>query len=159
MKYSRGTEINCNNFNNFNISFGAIDKNAPKSLYIKLSGWGNPLSTEQENYARIIRRINKRIKTLLYSTINTNKFNLNKTMIDLDMRESGVSYGKSSYLSCEITLYQHDTHLINSEFILTELNEICKNIISEVFDQDKYFKFYKKKVDAKKQLNKLNYKD
>ena len=159
MKYSRGTEIKLNNYHNFNISIGTINKQSPKSLYIKISGWGNPMSEYNENYSRIIRRIDKRTKSLIYNTINTNKFNQNKTMVDMDMRDSGIAYGKSSYMCCEITLYQHEKHLINSEFIITELNDICKNVISEVLNKNEYFKFYKKKVDAKKYLNKLNHKD
>jgi hypothetical protein len=159
MKYSRGTEIKLNNHNNYNISIGAIDKKTPKSLYIKLSGWGNPISENDENYTRIIRRMDKRIKSLIYNTINTSKFNQNKTMVDLDMRDSGIAYGKPSYMCCEITLFQHEEHLINSEFIITELNEICKNMISEVLNQNEYFKFHKKKTEAKKYLNKLNRKD
>jgi len=159
MKYSRGTEIKLNNYNNFNISIGAIDKKTPKSLYIKISGWGNPISKNDENYIRIIRRIDKRVKSLIYNTINTNKFNQNKTMVDMDMRDSGITYGKPSYMCCEITLYQYEKHLINSEFILTELNDICKNIINDVLSENEFFTFYKKKVDAKKYLNKLNHKD
>jgi hypothetical protein len=159
MEYSRGTELKINSFSNYNVSFGAMNKNKPKSLYIKISAWGNPKSKGDENYRRVIRKINKRLKAHLYNGTNKNKFNINKTMVDLDMRESGVAYGKSSFMSCEITLFQYNHHLLRSNIILTELNNISNNIIRDVFIKDEHFKFYKKKTDAKIKLKKLNRKD
>jgi len=159
MEYSRGTELKINNFNNYNVAYGAMNKNKPKSLYVKISAWSNPISKNNENYRRIIRMITKRVKTYLYNNTNQNKFDINKTMIDLDMRESGIAYGKSSFMSCEITLFQHNHHLLRSNVMMKELNEITNNIIKDVFIKDEHFKFYKKKNEAKVKLKKLNRKD
>jgi len=159
MEYSRGTELKINNFNNYNVAFGAMNKNKPKSLYIKISAWANPISENDENYKRIIRKITKRVKSHLHSTTNKNKFDIDKTMIDLDMRESGILYGKSSFISCEITLYQHNHHLLRSNVMMGELNNITNDVIKGVLMKNEYFKFYKKKNDAKLKLKKLNRKD
>jgi len=159
MEYSRGTELKINKHNNYNVSFGAMNKSRPKSLYVKISAWGNPTSEDNENYRRVIRKITKRVKTYLYNNTNQNKFDIDKTMVDLDMRESGINYGKSSFMSCEITLYQHNHHLLRSNIMMKELNQIANDVIKNVFIKDEHFKFYKKKNEAKLKLKKLNRKD
>jgi len=159
MEYSRGTEFKINKYSNYNVAFGAMNKNKPKSLYIKISAWANPESNSNENYRHVIKKITKRVKTHLYNNTNANKFDINKTMIDLDMRESGINYGKSSFMSCEITLYQHNHHLLKSNIMMDELSHITNDIIKNVFIKDEYFKFYKKKNEAKLKLKKLNRKD
>lgn len=152
MAYSRGTELKVKNFKNYNIVFGAMNKNKPKSIYIKISAWGNPKLDNEINYRSIIRKINKRVKTILFNNLNEDKFNINKTMVDLDMRDSGIAYGKSSYMSCEITLYQHNHHLLKSEIIQDELNLIVDEIIKGSFNKNEHFTFYKKKSEAKIKL-------
>jgi len=152
MADSRGTELKVKDFKNYNVVFGAMNKNKPKSIYIKVSAWGNPKLENDINYRSVIRKINKRVRTLLYRTLNNDKFDVNKTMVDLDMRDSGITYGKSSYMSCEITLYQHNYHLLKSEIIQDELNSIVDEIIKESFNKDEHFKFYKKKSAAKIKL-------
>lgn len=152
MIYSRGTELKVQTFKKYNVVFGAMNKNKPKSLYIKISAWGNPKLTNEINYRSVIRRINKRIRTILYNNLNQDKFDINKTMVDLDMRDSGIYYGKSSFMSCEITLYQHNHHLLISEIIQEELNSIVNEILKESFMKDEHFTFYKKKSEAKIKL-------
>jgi len=152
MADSRGTELKIKDFKKYNVVFGVMNKNKPKSIYIKISAWGNPKLKNDINYRSIIRKINKRIRTLLYRKLNDNKFDVNKTMVDLDMRDSGIAYGKSSYMSCEITLFQHNYHLLKSEIIQDELNSIVGDIIKESFNKDEHFIFYKKKSEAKIKL-------
>jgi hypothetical protein len=159
MEYSRGTELKVGTFNNYNVAFGAMNKNKPKSLYIKISAWGNPISKSNENYKRVIRKITKRVKTHLFINGNKDKFDINKTMVDLDMRESGVSFGKSSFMSCEITLYQNNHHLLRSDIMIGELKNITNGVVGEVFRKDEHFSFFKKKSEAKTKLKKLNLKD
>lgn len=154
MDYSRGTELKMNKYNNYNVAFGAMNKNKPKSLYIKISAWANPMTDDSENYRRIIRKITKRVKTHLYNNTNQTKFDIDKTMIDLDMRESGISYGKSSFMSCEITLYQYNHHQLRSSIMMNELNQITDDIIKNVLVKNEYFTFYKKKNEAKLKLKK-----
>ena len=88
MKHSRGTEIKIPKFTNYNVSFGAINKLNPKSLYIKLTAWALPISTEDKNYKILIRKINKQIKTKMYFHLNGDNFNVHKTMVHFNMRES-----------------------------------------------------------------------
>jgi hypothetical protein len=76
------------------------------------------------------------------------------TMIDLDMRESGIIDNKSSFMSCEITLFQSNNYLLDSNEVSDELNRVIKIIIDKVFEDNEYFKFFKKKKIAKESLKK-----
>jgi len=145
MEYSRGTEFKINKYSNYNVAFGAMNKNKPKSLYIKISAWANPESNSNENYRHVIKKITKRVKTHLYNNTNANKFDINKTMIDLDMRESGINYGKSSFMSCEITMYLDVNIVANSDIMKENLNYMIPTILKDVFENNKTFKFNKKK--------------
>jgi hypothetical protein len=153
MKCSRGTEIKFNEYPNLNVVLGTMDKNNPKTIYLRISGWGNPIIyTEDNNYKSIIRRINKRVKTLLYNELDVDVFDINKTMVDLNMRDSGILEGKSSFMSCEITLFQYNNYLLNSDIIMSYLNHIILKVLNDVFIVNEYFNFYKKKIDAKNDL-------
>ena len=154
MKYNRGTEIVLNNFKSFNVVIGAIDKYNPKTFYIRFSGWGNPINYDYDNnYKSIIRGFTKKIKSELFRSLSTN-FNKTMTMVDLDMRDSGIVNNKSSFMSCEITLFQINNYLLDSDEISKEINQIIKFILDDIFESNKYFKFYKKKKTAKISLKK-----
>ena len=79
----------------------------PKSIYINLSAWGELKENEEEiNYDKVISLLRKRIKHNINSTINKTDFHRDKYIVDLDMRSSGISNEKRSFMSCEITLFQ-----------------------------------------------------
>ena len=54
----------------------------------------------------IFKKCNKKIKQNLFSYFNTEGletlFDKNRTIVDLDIRESGIKFGKRSFISCEI---------------------------------------------------------
>jgi hypothetical protein len=50
---------------------------------------------------------NKKIKQTLFTLFDTGEypeFDLDKTIVDLDIRESGIRFGKRSFINCEVTL-------------------------------------------------------
>jgi len=151
MGYTRGTEIKNNELKDYNVSFGTIDKTNPKSLYIKISAWGNPISNDN-NYGLIVRRLNKKVKSEIHLNINKTLFNHNKTMVNLDMRESGIKKGKSSFMSCEITLFQLDEYDLKDEILKNGIDEIINIAINKVLKPNESFKFYKKKIIANEKL-------
>lgn len=155
MKHSRGTEIKIDDFKNYNVSFGAINKLNPKSLYIKITAWGLPISSEDRNYKTLVRRIQKLIKTKLYLNLDRDIFKVDKTMVDFDMRESGIKYGKASFMNCEITLFQIDCHLLKSETLLTDLTHVTELIVNDILDDNDIFEFDKKKTLSNQKLKSL----
>ena len=147
----KGKEIKLGKtYMSYKVISGTVDSKNPTSVYINISAWGEPNDENIDEYTAIISYLKKRVKSEIFSTLPTN-FNKFKTIVDLDMRKSGISYGKRSFMSCEITLYQNNTDkkLLISDDLKKMLNHITDNIIKEVFDKDKNFTFYKRKSEKK----------
>jgi hypothetical protein len=141
----RGKENKINVSNNYCIVSGTVDTKNPKSIYINMSAWGEPKLEGDVSYDRVISQINKQIKQKLYSKINKQQFIHDRILVDLDMRESGIQYGKRSFMNCEITLYQKNELSIDSDELNTELTNITKLIVDEILDSNEFFSFYKSK--------------
>lgn len=141
----RGKEFKVDVIPNLNVVFGTTDNKKPKSVYINISGWADPIDNDNLNYNRIIQNIHKQIKQNIYNYGNHSIFNLNRTIVDFDMRQSGIIFGKRSYMNCEIVLYQNSEYALMSD----ELNEALMNILNVVVNKNlndnKYFKFHRKK--------------
>jgi hypothetical protein len=143
-----GKEIKNNTFKKYNVTFGSVDNKNAKSVYINLSSWVEPKEKDEDiNYNRCIKNINKKIRQTVYNLLNTENtpFLKNLTIIDLDIRESGIRYGKRSFMSCEITLYTSDEIPINDEYMKDTLAKIYLSVIKNVFDTNEIFNFNKKK--------------
>jgi hypothetical protein len=141
-----GKEIKNNEIENYSIVYGTVNNKNPKSIYLNLSAWADPLNEDYLNYNFDIRNLNKNIKQTLFNYLNKNNsiFNKDRTIVDLDIRESGVKFGKRSFMNCEITFFMKEAISINSIEITNEL-EILTKILISLFDSNKTFNFYKKK--------------
>ena len=148
VKSPTGTEIKITSNKNYNISYGSMDKKTPKAIYLKFTSWAIPLLRDTTEYSRLIRKINKRLKTALFTTVNGELFDINKTMIDLDMRDSGITYLKPTFMDCEITIFQRGHENLHSEELISEINKMIKLIANDVFNSSLGFKFCKKKKNA-----------
>ena len=103
-----GKEIKTELFKNYNIVYGSVNNKNPKAVYINISSWGLPVNKDESNYIRIIKDINKKVKQTLYNYILNNlqdTFIKEQSIVDLDIRKSGIKFGKRSFINCEITLY------------------------------------------------------
>lgn len=145
-KIARGKEIKLEISNDFVTSIGTVDNKNPVALYIKMNAWLDILKEDYEiNYSQVIRRLDKSIRTHIFNNLNKNEFHDDLTIVDLDIRESGITYGKRTFMNCQITLFQQNNYLVDSEFVKLELTEIMKELIKEIFELNEYFKFNKKK--------------
>lgn len=143
----KGKEIKMGKtYTDYKVTSGTVDSKNPTSVYIAISAWGEPLEEETDHYIRIIKGLKKDVKKHIFSNLPIT-YNKQRTIIDLDMRESGVVYGKRSYMSCEITLYQNPRNgtLLTSKDLKKSMGIVTDNLIEEVFDKCEYFKFHKKK--------------
>lgn len=140
----RGKEIKLNLPYDYNVVSGAVDNRNPESIYIQISAWGKPKNKEEENFDSIIKQKSKRIKRKLFEMLDTEQF-LPKVIVDFNMASSGISYEKRSYMSVEMTLFQKEPLPVNSDKLLPTLNKISEKIITDVFEKDEDFKFYRKK--------------
>ena len=66
-------------------------------------------------------------------------------IIDLDMRESGVRWGKRSYMSCELTIYQDKVLPFLNDTLQEMVTELTENLITDVFETDESFNYHRKK--------------
>lgn len=144
-----GKQIKINDNKNYSIIYGCVDNKKPKSIYINISAWAEPLLDYESDYNKIIKNINKKVKQTIYNFLSKNytdvPFLKDKTIVDLDLRESGIKFGKRSFMCCEITLFQNEEVSINAEPVKRALNLVSTMVVEEIFDKDLNFKFNKKK--------------
>lgn len=142
-----GKEIKINKFKNYNVIFGSVNNKTSKAVYINISTWAEPLNETTVNYTRIIKDLNKKIKQCIYNHLSYTKNNFikNNTIVDFDIRESGIRFGKRSFINCEITLYLNKEISISSDTMKLELTEITNLLINNVYENNSTFKFYNKK--------------
>lgn len=143
-----GKEIKSTEFKDYNIAFGSVDNKNAKSVYINISSWLEPKENDETiNYYRCIKNINKKVRQEVYNFLDSTEsyFMKDQTIVDLDIRESGIKYGKRSFMSCELTLYSKNELPINDEYMKNILHGIYSCLIKNVFEKNQNFHFYKKK--------------
>jgi len=143
-----GKEVKTNIFKNYNVTFGSVNNKNPKAIYINISSWAEPIDDDNVNYTSSIRSLNKKIKQTLFNVFDSDNeclFDKQRTIVDLDIRESGIRYGKRSFMSCEVTLYLFNEHSITSTYMKENLEVLTDYLIKNVFENNKTFKFNKKK--------------
>jgi hypothetical protein len=144
-----GKELKLPKFKDYNVVYGSVNNKTPKAIYVNISAWAEPiLNDDNINYNRSIKDLHKKIKQYLYNYFNQiaeEDFVKENTIVDLDIRESGIKFGKRSFMSCEITFYLKVEIAANSEHMQKKLEEISKKIVKDVFNENKNFKFHKKK--------------
>jgi len=143
-----GKEIKTSAFKEYNVSFGSVDSKNAKSVYINISSWAEPKENDDSiNYNRCIKNMNKKIRQTVYNMLDSiETYFLNEqTIVDLDIRESGIKYGKRSFMSCELTLYSNNEIPVNDDYMKDTLNQIYSSVIKNVFETNDTFDFYKKK--------------
>ena len=144
-----GKEIKTTKFKNYNVVFGSVNNKNPKAIYINISSWAEPLEEHNVNYNQVIRNLNKKIRQTLFNIFNNEKdgfFDGKRTIVDLDIRESGIRYGKRSFMSCEITLFLHNEISVTSDYMKDKLESVTENLLKTNFENNKTFNFNKKKI-------------
>ncbi len=143
-----GKELKSTNFKNYNIVYGSVNNKNPKAVYINISAWAEPKSDSEINYSRVIRDMDKKIRQTIYNTLRcdiSSPFSNAKTIVDFDIKESGVRYGKRSFVNAEITIFMDEEISITTERFKGPADYLIDVIIRSSFDDCRYFKFYKKK--------------
>lgn len=141
---SRGKEILLNENEKFLIKLGTIDNKNPKSIFLTISSWTKP-KKEEENYEKMVTNLRKKIKQKVHDIQDDKIFNPKRTIVDLDLRSSGISVNKKSFMYCEITMFQNDLLPIKSESIVKYFNRVSNKLISDVFNENSSFEFNKTK--------------
>jgi len=141
-----GKEIKLELLNNYKTKIGTVNNKESKSLYINLTAWGQLKELDENlNYDYFLSNIRKKIKQKLNNSLNEELFHSNKYIVDLDMRTSGLSVEKRSFMSCEITLYQKKFLPLNKPKIIDNTKTIIKEVIDECLENNSVFTFHKTK--------------
>jgi hypothetical protein len=128
-------------FKTAKVIYGTVDSINLKSLYLNIQTWVEPIE-DSDNWSRVVLNLSREIKHSIYKTINRKIFKDN-FIVDLDLRSSGLSLGKKSFMNLEINLYLNGEELdIKSLEIKNSLQKITEQIFKINFSKNQYFNFY-----------------
>lgn len=113
----------------FRVKYGTIDAVKLKAIYINIDSWVQPYGIE--NYGSYIRLMRKKIILSVKENIDREVFS-NNIIVDLDLRESGMSEDKKSFMSVEVTLYPITPTEFNSELILLNVHDVVDDVINSL---------------------------
>lgn len=135
----KGKSVKLNLYSTIKTSYGTVDSKDLKSIFINVQSWVCP-KTEQENWKRIVSSLCRDIKCCVHETINRELFKEN-SIVDLDLRTSGICVGKKSFFNLEINLYLEK----QIDFKHHEVKESVKKIIKSIYKSNiivnKHFEF------------------
>ena len=113
-------------FKNAKCSYGTVDSQEFKSLYISIQSWVEP-KKEATNWDRVTGNMCRNIKHNLLESVDPLTFE-QKNIVDLDLRSSGIQLGKRSFMNLEITLFLEKELDFKDPQIKDSLKRISKNI-------------------------------
>jgi hypothetical protein len=135
----KGKSVKMNLSNSFKTVYGTVDSKNLKSLYINIQSWVKP-KIDLENWNRVVCNLSREIKHTVFETIDTDMFNKN-SIVDLDLRTSGISYGKKSFFNLEINLFLENEIDFKSSNLKESVKNVVKNINSNSIIRNEYFDF------------------
>jgi hypothetical protein len=136
----KGKTEKLNGFKTSKVFFGTVDSKNFKSLYLNIQTWVEP-KDDLENWNRIVLNMSRLIKHSLHHNIDKELFKEN-FIVDLDLRTSGLQVKKKSFMNLEINLFLETEIDFKSARLKKTLKKLTKEIYSDVFFKNEYFKFY-----------------
>ena len=147
----KGKTSKIQGFKTAKVIYGTVDSLQLKSIYLNIQAWVEP-KKETDNWSRIVLNLSRAIKHSIYDKIKDSIFD-DKYIVDLDLRSSGLSVGKKSFLNLEINLFIEDEKLnFKSKIIKDTLKKLTKNIFEDNFKSNNYFKLHLRKTTKEKDL-------
>jgi hypothetical protein len=139
MKKGKTSQID--GFDNAKIVYGTVDSVNLKSIYLNIQTWVEPI-IELEDWNRVVLNLSRDVKHSIYETMNQEVFN-STFIVDLDLRSSGLSQLKKSFMNLEINFYLNQENLeFKDDNIKNSLHKITSEIFNRNFNKNKYFNFY-----------------
>lgn len=138
MKKGKTTKLS--GYRTFKSHYGTIDAQNLKSIYVNIQTWVEP-KDEVENWNRVVLNMTRSVKHSVLENINKEVFDT-KFIVDLDLRTSGLQLKKKSFMNLEINLFLNDEVDFKSLILKRNLKKLTKDIFSDVFTNNEYFKFY-----------------
>ena len=121
------------------MNYGTVDSKNLKSIYLNIQSWVTP-KEEYENVERIVSTFGKSIKNSVYEVLDRNMFK-EKYIVDLDLRTSGIVYGKKSFMNLEVTFFFNTEIDFKDPKLKLSLKKVAKEIYVNSFKKSPYFDF------------------
>jgi hypothetical protein len=141
----KGKSCSLNGYKKIKCSYGTVDSKNFKSVYLNIQSWVKP-KDHYENWDRIISNLNKKIKIFLNDVLDNIMFEP-KFIVDLDLRASGISLKKKSFMNLEITFFIKGSVDFKSIRLKNSLKNIVDEILSEIFNNHEVFTFHLTKTN------------
>ena len=135
----KGKSVKLNLFSPIKSVYGTVDSKNLKSLYINIQSWVSP-KFDHDNWNRVVCNLNREIKHSVFNSIDINLFKEN-TIVDLDLRTSGISHGKKSFFNLEVNLYTNQEFDFKSIELKESIKKIVRSIVRDNVIENKYFDF------------------
>jgi hypothetical protein len=143
----KGKTSKIQGFKTAKVLFGTVDSVNLKSIYLNIQTWVEP-KKDVENWSRVVLNLSRSIKHSIYDKVKNSFFD-DKFIVDLDLRSSGLSINKKSFMNLEINFYLKDNIILT--FKDKEIKDLLKNITTKIFQDNlknnQYFKFYFSKTN------------
>ena len=139
----KGKSVKLNLYNPIKSVYGTVDSKNLKSVYINIQSWVTP-KLDHDNWNRIVCNLNREIKHSVFNSLAHTIFT-EKSIVDLDLRTSGISQGKKSFFNLEVNVFLENEIDFKSFVIKDSVKKIVKNIFVNNLSNNSYFDFYKTK--------------
>ena len=145
MKKGKTSKLNV--FENAKCFYGTVDSKELKSIYIVIQSWVEP-KKDALNWDRVAGNLKRQIQHNLLECVDLLTFDRN-SIVDLDLRTSGIQMDKRSFMNLEITLFIKNQ---NEDFKSPILKEKIKKIVTSVYNDELYSSpyFWLSKTKTKK---------
>jgi len=148
----KGKSAKLAGYKQFKVSYGTVDSKNLKSVYINIQTWAEP-KKEIESPQNSVNIFSRQIKHTILEKVNT-KFFIDKFIVDLDLRSSGIQMNKKSFLNLECFLYLQDEMMdFKSLKLKMEIKKIVDAILNKNFKKNEYYSFHLKKKETVSILN------
>ena len=135
----KGKSVKLNLYSPIKSVYGTVDSKNLKSLYINIQSWVTP-KFDQDNWNRIVCNLSREIKHSVFNSIDAELFK-EQSIVDLDLRTSGISHGKKSFFNLEVNLYTTKEFDFKSPELKESVKKIIRNIVRDNVIENKYFDF------------------
>jgi len=143
----KGKSVKLNLYNPIKSVYGTVDSKELKSVYINIQSWVSP-KLDHDNWNRVVCNLNREIKHSVFKSIDSQIFK-ETSIVDLDLRTSGISYGKKSFFNLEVNLFINNGLDFKSKNLKESIKYIVKNIYNNNIWNNNYFDFsLTKKTDC-----------
>ena len=123
----------------FKAHIGTVDSKNLKSIYVQFSSWAQPIK-EYNCWGCVVKNFRKLLKTRMTRLIDENNFKTNM-IVDLDLRSSGISLGKKSFMKCEMTFFTRQKLSLKNKETISSIEQKTKKLITEELKDNEFFSF------------------